>query len=95
MRKIIFKYRIDELMSQLLVDEYRIAMKVIPKLLNVSSKTFFNYRNIKLNENKDIPHEKVLMLEKLFDLQPGELQNFHVHTPSLTQIVETHLNKAK
>jgi hypothetical protein len=66
---------------------YRKAVHVIPHLLQVSPKTFFNYRNIKLNESQDLPHEKVVMLEKLFDLQPGELQNFSVSTCSLTNLL--------
>jgi len=76
MQESAFKYRIDELLKKLSVTDYRKAMRIIPEQLNISQKTFANYRNIKLNNVQDIPHEKVAMMEKIFALQPGELQNF-------------------
>lgn len=79
MSEIKFKYRIDELMNMLSVSQYRQVMKIIPQQLNVSSKTFFNYRNIKLTDQQDIPYEKVAILEKLFSLKAGELQNYTVN----------------
>ncbi|MCJ8209674.1 hypothetical protein MUY27_08135 [Mucilaginibacter sp. RS28] len=76
MQKTLLKYRIDELLGQLSVRDYRKAQLLIPQILNVSSKTFSNYRKIKFDDKQDIPHEKVVLLEKLFALGPGELQNF-------------------
>ena len=72
----VFKYRINEMLNKLTVKDYRKAILVIPQLLNVSQKTFNNYRKIKLDDKQDIPHEKVVILEKLFDIKPGDLQNF-------------------
>ncbi|WP_345948341.1 MULTISPECIES: hypothetical protein [unclassified Mucilaginibacter] len=78
MDEIEFKYRIEELLNQLSVKQYRQAVRLIPQYLAVSPKTFANYRNIRLNDSRDIPHEKVAIMEKLFALQPGELQNFTI-----------------
>jgi hypothetical protein len=72
----VFKYRINEMLNKLTVKDYRKAILVIPQLLNISQKTFNNYRKIKLDDKQDLPHEKVVILEKLFDINPGELQNF-------------------
>jgi hypothetical protein len=72
----VFKYRINEMLNKLTVKDYRKAILVIPQLLNISQKTFNNYRKIKLDDKQDVPHEKVVILEKLFDIKPGDLQNF-------------------
>jgi hypothetical protein len=95
MAEIIFKYRIDELMNQFPVLQYRLAMRLIPQLLDVSPKTFANYRNIKLNDSQDIPHEKVALLEKLFALEPGELQNFVIVASPISKLTDPELYLAQ
>lgn len=95
MAEIIFKYRIDELMNQFPVSQYRLAMRLIPQLLDVSPKTFANYRNIKLNDSQDIPHEKVVLLEKLFALEPGELQNFLIVASPISELTDPELYLAQ
>jgi hypothetical protein len=89
MSEIKFKYKIDELLKNFSITQYRLAMKVIPQHLGVSIKTFANYRNIKLNDSQDIPHEKVAILEKLLDLQPGQLQNFVILVKPIVELSET------
>lgn len=76
MNEPVFKYRIDELLNKLTVKDYRKAVLIVPQLLSISQKTFNNYRKIKLEDKQDIPHEKVVILEKLFAIAPGDLQNF-------------------
>ncbi len=76
MNEPVFKYRIDELLNKLTVKDYRKAILIVPQLLSISPKTFNNYRKIKLEDKQDIPHEKVVILEKLFAIESGELQNF-------------------
>jgi len=61
----------------------------------VSAKTFANYRNIKLNDSQDIPHEKVVVLENLFDLEPGKLQNFVVTIKPIIEFTETNIKNTK
>jgi len=68
--------------------DYRKALKVLPKAINVSSNTFSNYRNIKLTDEQDIPHQKVVLLEKIFGLASGELENFESEYKSLQQLLE-------
>lgn len=69
------KYKIDDYLNRLSVKEYRQAVKIIPKILGVSLNTFHNYRNILWNSAQDIPYEKVVMFEQLFEMGPGELIN--------------------
>ena len=83
-----YKYRINELLMQLPMKDYRKALKIIPKALNVSLNTFSNYRNIKLNDEQDIPHQKVVLLEKMFGVKPGQLENFIPEYKSLKQLLE-------
>lgn len=82
----IFKYRINELLNAMPVKEYKKAIHIIPKQLDISEKTFANYRNIKIHDLQDIPHEKVVLLEKLFDIKPGELDNFILIVNPITTI---------
>lgn len=89
MREIKYKYKIDELLNNFSITQYKLAMRIIPQQLDVSVKTFANYRNIKLNDSQDIPHEKVVTLEKLFDLEPGQLQNFVVRVKPIIKLSET------
>ncbi|QJD94739.1 hypothetical protein HH214_02035 [Mucilaginibacter robiniae] len=83
-----FKYRINQLLNTLSVTDYRKAIRIIPKQLGVSEKNLANYRNIKMDDKQDIPHEKVAMLEKLFNVHPGELQNFVLVMNPITEIIQ-------
>jgi hypothetical protein len=83
-----FKYRINDMLGNLPMKDYRKALKVIPKAIGVSSNTFTNYRNIRLDDERDIPHQKVTMLEIMFGLKPGGLQNFRTECKPIHQILE-------
>ncbi|ADY51470.1 hypothetical protein Pedsa_0898 [Pseudopedobacter saltans DSM 12145] len=82
-----FKYRINELLEGLPVRDHGKALKCIPKELNVSSATFNNYRNILIDEPRDIPHEKVMILECIFSVNRGELENFKIQMPDLKTLL--------
>lgn len=83
------KYKINDYLNQLTVKEYRKAMQTIPKILGVSLNTFHNYRNILWNEAQDIPYEKVLILEKLFEVKNGKLFNNKVEVKKLRDFFTT------
>ncbi|HCN82179.1 MAG TPA: hypothetical protein DIT07_00970 [Sphingobacteriaceae bacterium] len=82
-----YKYRINDMLGNLPMKDYRKALKVIPKAMGVSSNTFTNYRNIKRDDVRDIPHQKVIMLEIMFGLKSGGLENFHTECKSIQQIL--------
>jgi hypothetical protein len=86
MSKNIEKYKINQLLDQLTVKEYKFAIKIIPKVLNVSMNTFHNYRRIGLDERQDIPYEKVKLMEILFDVESGALENSPISGKSLFQL---------
>lgn len=88
-----YKYKINEYLRGLPMKDYKKAMKIIPRILNVSENTFHNYRNIQLGENKDIPYEKVKRLELLFGIGDGKLENYQIECKHITEILkETKLN---
>ena len=86
MNAIQYKYRINELLSSLPYKDHKKAIRVAPSILRISVPTFNNWRGIKTNDATDIPHEKVMMLERLFKLEPGQLANFTIDTPALSEI---------
>lgn len=77
------KYRINECLDLLTIKEHRFAMRMIPEILNIAPNTFHNYRSIEIGDKQDIPYEKVKMMEILFELEPGGLQNFELTGISL------------
>ncbi len=87
MAKKIEKYKINEFLEKLTVKEYRFALKKIPVILDVSTNTFHNYRRILLGEVQDIPYEKVKILEILFNVKPGALENQKLTGKSLVQLI--------
>lgn len=68
--------------------DYRKAIKILPKALNISVNTFSNYRNIRINDEQDIPHQKVVLIEKMFGLEAGKLENFTLKYKPLKQLLE-------
>jgi len=69
------KYKINECLLKLPINEHREAVRLMPKEIGISLNTFHNYRNILLNDPQDIPHERVVRLERFFGLRQGELLN--------------------
>ena len=68
--------------------DYKKALKLIPSVLGVSINTFSNYRNIKLNDDKDIPYQKVAILERIFGLPAGKLSNFQIDHKNIKELIE-------
>jgi hypothetical protein len=86
------KYKINEYLESLTVKEYKVGIKLIPKLLNVSANTIYNWRDIRMDDREDIPAQKANMLEQLFGMQKGELANYQVEMKNLKEhIVEERL----
>ena len=83
-----YKYKINELLNNLPMKDYKKAIKLIPNILGVSVNTFFNYRSIRIEEDKDIPYQKVVVLEKIFDLEPGSLINIETKQKTIYELIE-------
>ncbi|WP_304065319.1 hypothetical protein [Pedobacter glucosidilyticus] len=82
-----YKYKINEILDNMPMKEYKKAIKVIPKIIGVSQNTFANYRSIKMDDEKDIPYQKVILLEKIFGVESGSLMNFKIVQKSLAEIL--------
>lgn len=83
-----YKYRINDLLSELPMKDYRKAIKMLPKTLGISANTFSNYRNIRISDDKDIPYQKGVLLEKIFGLKPGGLLNFEPEYKPIKQLLK-------
>lgn len=83
-----YKYRINELLLKLSVEDNKKALKILPGELEVSEATFNNYRKILLEDTQDIPHNVVDKLEKFFSINPGELQNYTSDIRPIAEITE-------
>ncbi|TDQ09534.1 hypothetical protein [Pedobacter metabolipauper] len=79
------KYKINECMLRLSRGDYKKAVLHIPGFLNISLNTFHNWRKISINDEQDIPHEKVVLFEILFGLKRGGLLNKRIRSKSLNQ----------
>lgn len=80
------KYRINELLNRLPVNQYKKAVKILPAQLGIPGSTFNYYRNIEVEATQDIPHTIVAKLEQFFCVQPGELQNFQTDMRPITEM---------
>lgn len=87
-----YKYRINELLADLPMKDYRRAIKIIPRVLEVSPNTFANYRSIRADEERDIPHKKVALLEKIFNIQPGSLECYEQHCKPIRQLLNEYID---
>lgn len=83
-----YKYKIEDCMQRLNFEDYAIAMKMIPKELNVSSNTFHNYRKLALSSKSDIPYILVRRLENIFNLERGGLENFFLEFKDLAALMK-------
>lgn len=83
------KYRINEILENLSTKENRKALGILPMQLGISPATFNNYRNIGIDDDQDIPHAIVVMLEQFFGLEANQLQNFKTDIRPLSKI-DTH-----
>lgn len=86
------KYKINDYLYQLNVKNYRKAIQTLPKILGVSLNTFHNYRNILRNETQDIPYEKVVMMEQLFEMEPGTLRTEPIEMSSLNEMFQSNFS---
>ncbi|MFD1629966.1 hypothetical protein [Pseudopedobacter beijingensis] len=82
-----YKYKINEVLNNLPMKDYRKAIKMIPKILGVSTNTFLNYRNIRVDEEKDIPYQKVIIMEKIFALEEGSLSNIEINYKTIYELI--------
>ncbi len=70
-----YKYTIDEKLKKLSREEYKRALKDIPKVLNISERQFQNYRYAKKNSNTNMTADKLHKLSKYFNCCMEDLLN--------------------
>jgi len=89
------KYKIHEEMVKLNLTMYKIALKHIPKMLDIAFNTFHNYRNMPIDSEADIPYQMVRKMEIFFGLKEGGLANFEIECSSLKEIAREEIKIRK
>lgn len=69
------KYKLDDILESLPKRHFGAVKKGLIKALGVSQNTFRNYRQIRIHDAQDIPHVKVVIIERFLGLKSGELCN--------------------
>lgn len=84
------KYKIQECIDNLKRHEYRIVLRAIPGIIGKGMTTFYNYRDILIDDQLDIPFKIARKLEILFGLENGELETEKTEGKHYREIVESH-----
>ena len=95
MQKHNYKYNILAKLDDLSVKNKRIAKKLLPRLLNISPRTFQIYLYIKLEDNNNISPDKLLIMAKYFGCSIEELMNEDVPEVNYDRIIEEIENEGK
>jgi len=82
-----YKYKIKEILEDMTVVEYKIMVKVLPKVLDIAHNTFYNYMKLDINDKRDIPYTVIVKCEKILGVKPGELANFPITVPHYSSLV--------
>jgi len=71
-----FKYRIRERLESLSYEEHQLAIKILPKALNISQRTFYRYVYTRLSERYSMPVDHLARLAKFFNCRIEDLLNY-------------------
>lgn len=71
-----YKYTIKEKLNKLTRDEYRAALKDLPRALNISQRTFYRYINTRITESYSIPSDDLARLARFFNCRIENLLNY-------------------
>lgn len=74
--KIDLKYKIKERLELLTHEEYKLAIKILPTALKISSRTFFRYMYTRVNENYSMPVDDLARLARFFNCRIEDLLNY-------------------
>lgn len=72
------KYNLKEKLNMLTREEYRSALRDLPRALNISQRTFYRYMNIKISESYSIPSDDLARLARFFDCSIEQMLNYNV-----------------
>lgn len=68
-----YKYRLHYLLRRLTVNDYEIAMELLPRLCGVVKATFRNWIYTPGDSSNEIPGTAIIKLAIFFQVQPREL----------------------
>lgn len=89
------KYKLLELIDSQPLYVAKSLHKNLPKLLDVSRQSFSNYLNASLDSSLQIPSDMLLIIAKLFSVDPYDLLNYKLSHLSLSFFVPMSFSTAK
>lgn len=80
-----YKYKLEEKLQSLPLNEYRAFMKYAHEALGISPSTLANWRKLKLTDKSDIPTASLLKIAKLFNCSMEDMLNYEVEAKPIIQ----------
>jgi len=73
-----YKYTLMEKLNLLTREEYRAALKDLPRALNITQRTFYRYINTRISETYSIPSDDLARLSRFFGCRIEDLLNYDI-----------------
>lgn len=86
-----YKFTIHERLRKLNVNDYEIAIRLLPELCNVTPRTFRNWIYVKPNDCLELPGTAILKMATFFDCSPLEMYAY----PFEPSAIKKQFNDAK
>jgi hypothetical protein len=74
--KIDYKYCLKERLNSLTLEEYKSALKTLPKALNITQRTFYRYINTRISEGYSMPGDNMAKLARFFNCRIEDMLNY-------------------
>lgn len=71
-----FKYRIKERLDLLTHEDFKTAIRVLPKALNISQRTFYRYVYTRIHDKYSMPVDHLARLARFFNCRIEDMLNF-------------------
>ena len=71
-----YKYTLKERLNLLTRDEYRSAIRDLPRALGITQRTFYRYMNTRISESYSIPSDDLARLARFFDCRIEDMLNY-------------------
>jgi DNA-binding Xre family transcriptional regulator len=86
--RLVYKYGLKQRLDSLTHQEYKSAIRNIPKALQISQRTFYRYLNTRIDDNYSMPADHLARLARFLGCRIEDLLNYDppplsIHEPNL------------
>lgn len=82
-----YKYTIHTRLRKLSVNDYEVALELLPKLCRIHKQTFRNWIYIKKDDERDIPATALIIIAGFFGCDPSDIFSEKPQTTTFKQIL--------